>query len=134
MMIRIANTCSLWRAPLATCATKWSFGGSVAGLLITDPVAEGIRATADVDAIIEATTLGQFHQVEHQSRCRADGQAPVPANGKALYPAAVRQHDVISRRAAAFGPEGAGRLGDTQQLPRRDGFCRHPSWPVQARA
>jgi hypothetical protein len=39
-------------------------GGSVAGLLITDPVAEGIRATKDVDAIIEATTLGQYHQVE----------------------------------------------------------------------
>jgi hypothetical protein len=39
-------------------------GGSVAGLLITDPVAEDIRATKDVDAIIEATTLGQYHQVE----------------------------------------------------------------------
>lgn len=32
-------------------------GGSVAGLLLTDPVAEGIRATEDVDAIVEATTL-----------------------------------------------------------------------------
>jgi hypothetical protein len=39
-------------------------GGSVAGLLITDPVAEGIRATKDVDAIIEAPTLGQYQQVE----------------------------------------------------------------------
>jgi hypothetical protein len=39
-------------------------GGSVAGLLITDPVAESIRATKDVDAIIEATTLGQYYQVE----------------------------------------------------------------------
>jgi antitoxin VapB len=39
-------------------------GGSVAGLLITDPVAEGIRATKDVDAIIEATTQGQYYQVE----------------------------------------------------------------------
>lgn len=41
-------------------------GGSVAGLLLTDPVAEGIRATKDVDAIVEATTLGQFHQVERR--------------------------------------------------------------------
>lgn len=41
-------------------------GGSVAGLLITDPVAEGIRATKDVDAIVEAATLGQYHQVEKQ--------------------------------------------------------------------
>ena len=39
-------------------------GGSVAGLLLTDPVAEGIRATRDVDAIVEATTLAQYHQVE----------------------------------------------------------------------
>ena len=39
-------------------------GGSVAGLLITDPLAEGIRATKDVDAIVEATSFGQYHQVE----------------------------------------------------------------------
>jgi hypothetical protein len=36
----------------------------VAGLLITDPLAEGIRATKDVDAIVEATSFGQYHQVE----------------------------------------------------------------------
>ena len=41
-------------------------GGSVAGLLITDPVAEGIRATRDVDAIVEAATLAQYHQVEER--------------------------------------------------------------------
>ena len=39
-------------------------GGSVAGLLLTDPVAEGVRPTQDVDAIVEATSLGQFHQIE----------------------------------------------------------------------
>jgi len=39
-------------------------GGSVAGLLVTDPIADGIRATKDVDAVIEATTLSQYHQVE----------------------------------------------------------------------
>jgi hypothetical protein len=39
-------------------------GGSVAGLLLTDPVAESIRATKDVDAIVEAATLSQYHQVE----------------------------------------------------------------------
>jgi hypothetical protein len=32
-------------------------GGSVAGLLLTDPIADGIRATKDVDAVVEATTL-----------------------------------------------------------------------------
>jgi hypothetical protein len=30
-------------------------GGSVAGLLLTDPIADGIRATKDVDAVVEAT-------------------------------------------------------------------------------
>jgi hypothetical protein len=39
-------------------------GGSVAGLLLTDPVAEGIRATKDVDAVVEAATLSQYYQVE----------------------------------------------------------------------
>jgi hypothetical protein len=39
-------------------------GGSVAGLLVTDPVADGIRATKDVDAVVEATTLSQYYQVE----------------------------------------------------------------------
>ncbi len=29
-------------------------GGSVAGLMLTDPLAEGVRATMDVDAIVEA--------------------------------------------------------------------------------
>jgi hypothetical protein len=39
-------------------------GGSVAGLLLTDPIADGIRATKDVDAVVEATTLSQYHQME----------------------------------------------------------------------
>jgi hypothetical protein len=39
-------------------------GGSVAGLLLTDAVADGVRATKDVDAVVEATTLSQYHQAE----------------------------------------------------------------------
>jgi len=39
-------------------------GGRVAGLLLTDPIADGIRATKDVDAVVEATTLSQYHQME----------------------------------------------------------------------
>jgi hypothetical protein len=39
-------------------------GGSVAGLLLTDPIADGIRATKDVDAVVEAATLSQYHQRE----------------------------------------------------------------------
>ena len=46
-------------------------GGSVAGLLLTDAVADGVRATKDVDAVVEATTLSQYHQAEKNWRSRA---------------------------------------------------------------
>ena len=40
-------------------------GGAIAGLLVTDPLAEGVRPTKDVDTIVEAR-LGQFHRIEEQ--------------------------------------------------------------------
>ena len=40
-------------------------GGAVAGLLLTDPLAEGVRATIDVDAIVEASRVA-FHQLGSQ--------------------------------------------------------------------
>ena len=40
-------------------------GGATAGLLITDPLADSVRATKDVDAIVEAG-LGQFHRIEQE--------------------------------------------------------------------
>ena len=40
-------------------------GGAVAGLLLTDPLAEGVRATYDVDGVIEAG-LARFHEVERE--------------------------------------------------------------------
>lgn len=39
-------------------------GGCAAGLLLTDTIAQGIRATKDVDAIVEATTLAEFYRLE----------------------------------------------------------------------
>lgn len=38
-------------------------GGAVAGLLVSDPLAEAVRATVDVDAVVEAN-LSRFHQIE----------------------------------------------------------------------
>lgn len=38
-------------------------GGAVAGLLVSDPLAETVRATVDVDAVVRAT-LGGFHRIE----------------------------------------------------------------------
>lgn len=40
-------------------------GGAVAGLLVTDPLADTVRATYDVDAIVQAR-LGQYHRIEEQ--------------------------------------------------------------------
>lgn len=45
-------------------------GGSVAGLLITDPANPAIRPTEDVDLVVEAVVLRQYHQVEKQLRAR----------------------------------------------------------------
>ncbi|WP_225784793.1 hypothetical protein [Xenophilus sp. Marseille-Q4582] len=40
-------------------------GGAVAGLLVTDPLAESVRATRDVDAVVNADGLA-FHRIEEQ--------------------------------------------------------------------
>lgn len=40
-------------------------GGAMAGLLVTDPLAESVRATRDVDAVVN-TTRAQFHRIEVQ--------------------------------------------------------------------
>lgn len=38
-------------------------GGAVAGLLVSDPLADPVRATVDVDAVVRAT-LGRYHALE----------------------------------------------------------------------
>jgi hypothetical protein len=44
-------------------------GGAIAGLLVTDAAAEVVRATKDVDAIVEAE-LAEFHRIEEQIAAR----------------------------------------------------------------
>lgn len=44
-------------------------GGAVAGLLVTDPVAEAVRATRDVDGVVEAG-FAQFQRIEAQVAAR----------------------------------------------------------------
>lgn len=41
-------------------------GGATAGLLLTDPLAESVRPTIDVDAIIQADNLMHFYRIEAQ--------------------------------------------------------------------
>jgi hypothetical protein len=38
-------------------------GGAVAGLLVTDPLADSVRATRDVDAVV-STSRAMFHRIE----------------------------------------------------------------------
>jgi Nucleotidyl transferase AbiEii toxin, Type IV TA system len=40
-------------------------GGAVAGLLVTDPLADSVRATRDVDAVVNASRA-TFHRMEEQ--------------------------------------------------------------------
>jgi hypothetical protein len=40
-------------------------GGAVAGLLVTDPLAEGVRATRDVDAVVQAGRA-QFQRMQRE--------------------------------------------------------------------
>ncbi|MBF4988735.1 hypothetical protein [Methylophilus sp. 14] len=39
-------------------------GGAVAGLLITDPAMPTIRPTEDVDLVVQATVLREYHAAE----------------------------------------------------------------------
>ena len=45
-------------------------GGSTAGLLLTDPLAEGVRHTLDIDAIVQADSLPQYYRLEAQLEAR----------------------------------------------------------------
>ena len=49
-------------------------GGAVAGLLVTDPLADRVRATRDVDAVVN-TNRAMFHRIEEKVAAR--GFAPV---------------------------------------------------------
>src|SRR5690606_41526429 len=40
-------------------------GGAVAGLLVTDPLADPVRATRDVDAVVNGSRA-RFHRIEEQ--------------------------------------------------------------------
>lgn len=44
-------------------------GGAVAGLLVTDPLADSVRATRDVDAVVNASRAG-FHRIEEAVAAR----------------------------------------------------------------
>ena len=56
-------------ARLGTMAEKMAFvGGCATGLLLTDPAASPVRATLDVDVIVEMATLARYHWLSNQLR------------------------------------------------------------------
>jgi predicted nucleotidyltransferase len=57
-------------------------GGCATGLLLTDPGAPPVRATRDVDVIVEVATLGEYHRLSVRLRQRGfredqDPDAPI---------------------------------------------------------
>lgn len=56
-------------ARLGTLAEKMAFvGGCATGLLLTDPAASPVRATLDVDVIVEVATLARYYWLSDQLR------------------------------------------------------------------
>jgi len=54
---------------LRTLTEKMVFvGGCATGLLLTDPAASPVRATIDVDVLVEVATLVEYHQLSEQLR------------------------------------------------------------------
>ncbi len=51
-------------------------GGSITGLLVTDPNIPGIRITLDVDCVVDALSLTDYHKIEQQLRALGFNQSP----------------------------------------------------------
>jgi predicted nucleotidyltransferase len=67
-------------------------GGAVAGLLITDPAMSAIRPTDDVDIVVQATVLHEYHLVESALIARGfvhDMQVDAPICRWRIGPVAV---------------------------------------------
>lgn len=54
-------------AALGPLCSRFVFvGGCVTGLLVTDAASPSVRATRDVDAIVQVVSLGEYHALERQ--------------------------------------------------------------------
>lgn len=49
-------------------------GGCAAGLLVTDPALPAIRATEDVDVVVETATLADYHRLEKEMAAAGFGR------------------------------------------------------------
>lgn len=75
----LPHLCLIAEALGDLCESLVFVGGSVAGLLVTDPLADSVRATHDVDAVIAAEMAAYYHFEEALSArgFRQDAQSDI---------------------------------------------------------
>lgn len=78
-------------------------GGCATGLLLTDPGAPSIRATRDVDVIVEVATLGEYHRLSGRLRQRGFREDQDPDAPVCRWVAEGLLLDVIPTRAEILG-------------------------------
>lgn len=78
-------------------------GGSAAGFLITDEAQPPIRATQDVDAIVESTTLTQYYKFEEKLRQRGFKQDMSDGAPQCRWLFDGAQFDVMPSEPHVFG-------------------------------
>ncbi len=71
-------------------------GGCATGLLITDEAAAPVRATRDVDLIVEIQSLADYHHLEESLHQLMDHLAPDPAS-QARLPKVTDRLDQITQ-------------------------------------
>ena len=104
-------------------------GGVVVGGLLSDPAAEAVRHTLDVDAVIGTSSRAHFDAV--QERLRATGWSPDPSPGAPICRWRTPDGDVVD-----LMPDDPGILGfanpwyrlalDTRWLVETNGGVRLP--------
>ena len=112
-------------------------GGAVAGLLVTDPLADSVRATRDVDAVVNASRAG-FHRIEEAvAACGFARDVSSEVICRWVHKASGVIFDLMPVQPEVLGfsnrwypyavetavPADGARRGD--QACERDGLCCH---------
>lgn len=64
-MTQICLICAVLPRRWANCVKRWCLSAAPFGLLVTDPLADRVRATRDVDAVVNANRV-IFHRIEEK--------------------------------------------------------------------
>ena len=91
-------------AGLGTLTDEMVFvGGCVTGLLITDAAAPDIRATTDVDALVEVVSVHEYHQLSAALRARGFVEDQSPEAPIARWRHGSKVFDVMPTDASVLG-------------------------------